>query len=180
MKYFLTLAVIVAIYLLGIMAFTTGCQSPRNVQRLGERYEIFQGVRAAAADLKDGNKQLDVFLGLEGEEERRPGDPFPEVVYCKAWNPEEKVLVQLAELINGAPSDKMLYIYGKRFTKKYKQYYGGLDCIIYAVGVWKPKAQKHIYLDAAYGEGWREGKNWLDFVAAVMKGGKKAVEVVTP
>lgn len=170
-------------------SFAVGCAKNKPpVAELGKRYETFQGIRAGAAKLKNGNKELEIYLGIGKKEEGgeypgiTPEEPFAEVLWCKAWNHEKDALIEIADLINKGPGDQPIFLYGQRKTgERFKQYYGELDCVFYAVGVYHPDARKHVYLDAAYGTSWKYGISWSGFVKKILAdGAKKGIKVIVP
>lgn len=160
-----------------------GCVGPLKkeqgepVQALASKYSTFQGIRAGAAELQDGNKELEVFLGTG---EISDEEPFSEVLYCKAYNEEKKPLIKLLDLINDTPGDKVIFLYGKKVKDKYKEYYSGLDCVFVAVGVYHTKARRYIYMDAVYGQSFKDYWSWKVFMKSVIKQGTKYGEKAVP
>jgi hypothetical protein len=63
-------------------------------EQLAIRYETFQGLRAAPAELRDGGERLDLFLGVPSEAPAT--GPFEEVIYCLAENPNKDPLPEMA------------------------------------------------------------------------------------
>ncbi len=175
----------VALLTLAIVLLT-GCAvrgpgAKRLPEKLGQPY---QGVRAAAPDMPDGEKRLDIFLGVLPEtEEPRLEDAleFERVIYCVALNPEKKPLPEVAKLIEATPADKLIFIYGEPITEKYGFWWDGVDCAAIAVGVWHTKARKYVYYDLIYGTPllqWRFIRATL--VRAVQKAADKATSAVVP
>ncbi len=128
-----------------------GPGAKRLPETLGQPY---QGVRAAAPDMPDGEKRLDIFLGVLPEETEPRLEPEPEfenVIYCVALNEEKDPLPEVAALISVTPADKLIFVYGKPVTTKFGFWWDGVDCAAVAIGVWHPKARKYVYFDLSYG-----------------------------
>ena len=161
------------------MLLMVGCaSSPKNPKQVIEEYEVFQGVRVAEAELKDGNERLDIYLGVRGDDPEEEG--HESVVFCIAENPEEEPLPEIAALINQTPSDKPIYLYGVKVTEKYGHWYGGLDCRVKAIAVWHTKAERYVYVDPEHAPSWK----WQDFRGvlrrAVKKAGSAGLDLVDP
>ncbi len=165
-----------------LLALLCGCATaPRGPAEvyLGEEHGgSFQGLRAAQADLLDGNKRLDMFLGVpaevgEGEEAR-----FAEVIYAVARNEGEDPLQDAERLINHEQqiTTKPITIWCEAPTETYLL--KGVDCDAKAIKVWHPKASKYVIIDLDYTmTPWRrENIRWLlkEGGGQVYKIGRKA------
>lgn len=164
--------------LTAIAIVCTGCfgSSDPPVEQLGEQYEIFQGIRVAAAVLKDGNKRLDVYIGV--------GVPIegvhPDVLYCVGLNREKDPLVEAHALINAAPGDQPLFLYGRRVEGKYRQWWAGLDCVFEAVGVYDSAKREHITIDTSFGRPIKDLWSWRRFMKTVLGWSEKAAKEALP
>lgn len=164
-----------------------GCASQAipGAKVLPDKYgQPYQGVRAAAPDLHDGEKRLDIFLGVVVEpvdEQLDEQASFKEVIYCVALNEDEDPLPEVASLIGQTPADRLIYVWGKPIQEKRGFWWDGVDCAAEALAVWHPKARKYVYFDLVYGRPiWR----WTVIRGALKKavegGTKGAVKVILP
>ncbi len=175
------------ILLISLILLCSACMTRGGpgAKRLPETAVTYQGVRAAAPDMPDGAKRLDLFLGVlpeTDERERLDAEPvFEKVIYCVAINPEKDPLPEVARLIEAAPADKLIFVYGKPVTEKLGFWWDGVDCTAIAVGVWHAKARKYVYFDLVYGRPvwqWRYIRAALS--NAVEKAANKAVDIANP
>ncbi|MEE8322424.1 MAG: hypothetical protein V3R57_02210 [Candidatus Bathyarchaeia archaeon] len=189
-----------------VLIFTSACvgpfkREPRSVQGLAKTYVVLQGKLASAPQLKEGGKLMELYLGV-GENsppqatnlidevtgeiiELQPSvlsvdERFDEIKYCIAYNKEEaKRLANAAELL-AESADKTVFLYAKMIEgRKFKWFYDGLDCVVYAVGVYHPRAHKYVTLDTQYGLSWSDVWSFKDAIKTLLKtGGKAAIKAV--
>ena len=189
------------------LVFSIGCigpfkRNPRSIQGLAKTYVVLQGKLASAPQIKEGGDVLEIYLGVgekdpqpapilideeTGEEIEVPGSPidevekFNDILYCIAFNKEEEIrLKDAAELMTEA-GDKTIFLYAKMIEgRKFMWFYDGLDCVVYAVGVYHTKARKYITLDTAYGLGWSDVWSFKAFIRKALAAGGKAALKVAP
>ncbi len=190
-----------------VMIFATGCvgpfsKGPRSVQGLAKTYVVLQGKLASAPQLKEGGKLMELYLGVGEKTPPQPAslideetgeeieiqasvlsadERFDEIKYCIAYNKEEeKRLANAAELLTES-ADKTVFLYAKMIEgRKFKWFYDGLDCVVFAVGVYHPRAYKYVTLDTAYGLGWADIWSFKAFIASALKAGGKAALKAAP
>ncbi len=190
-----------------VLIFAVGCigplkQNPRSVQGLAKTYVVLQGKLASAPQLKEGGKLMEIYIGIgekappqattlideeTGREiEIQPptlsvDQRFDEIKYCIAYNKEEeKRLTNAAELMTES-ADKTIFLYAKMIEgRKFKWFYDGLDCVVFAVGVFHPRAYKYVTLDTSYGLSWSDVWSFKAFIGRALKAGGKAVIKAAP
>ena len=142
----------------------------------------YQGLIAAAPDLKEKGHRLDIFLGVPAEATEGNEIEFSEVIYCMALNPhDDDPLEEVAELINHPQQDtsKPVYIWGTPRTKKTGYWWDGVDVDAVAIAVWHPKAQDYVYIDLMYKTSiWRWKSIYSGLRSAVQAG--KSVKKIIP
>lgn len=193
-----------------VLFFSTACigpfkRTPRAMQGLAKSYIVLQGKLASAPQIKEGGDLLEIYLGVgerstapeakltdvdTGEEVAMPEAVigldvrFESIKYCIAFNKEEKKRLEnaLGLMTASVSADKPVFLYVKLIEgRKYMWFYDGLDCVVFAVGVWHPQAQKYVTLDTAYGLTWYDGISFRSVIQTLIKkGGKTAVGLVTP
>ncbi len=122
-----------------------------------------------------------------GDEVELPAAPlsadqrFDEILYCIAYNKEEeKRLTNAAELMTES-ADKTVFLYAKMIEgRKFKWFYDGLDCVVFAVGVYHPRAYKYVTLDTSYGLSWSDVWSFKAFIGKALKAGGNAVIKAAP
>lgn len=148
-----------------------GCASdPAGLQRLAEEFQVFQGLRAGPAELRDGGERLDVFVGVPAEG-WAPPDPveFRDVLYCVASNPAGRPLPEVVERLNLAPSHRPLVMYGRRLSGRHEHWWGGIDCEVSAIGIWHEKARGYVYYDLEHRRPWWEWRAVLGAMRLVVE-----------
>lgn len=198
---------VLGIVIIALM-FSAACvgplkRDPRSIQGLAKEYVVLQGKLASAPQIKEGGDALEIYLGVgevdpepdpvlideeTGEPIEVPGSPidevkkFDDIQYCLALNKEEKIrLKDAAELMINA-GDRPIFLYAKMIEgRKFMWFYDGLDCVVYAVGVYHVHAKKYITLDTAYGLGWSEALSFKGIVKKILsEGGKAATKAIKP
>jgi len=172
------------------------------VQGLAKTYVVLQGKLASAPQLKEGGKLMEIYIGIgekapahlttlvdeaDGTEVELPSAPlaadqrFDQIMYCIAYNKEEeKRLSNAAELMTES-ADKTVFLYVKMIEgRKFKWFYDGLDCVVYAVGVYHPRAYKYVTLDTSYGLSWSDVWSFKAFIGSALKAGGKAALKAAP
>ncbi len=195
-------------YMLILLVFSFGCagslkRNPRSIQGLAKEHVVLQGRLAAAPQIKEGGDVLEVYLGVgevdpepapvlideeTGEVIEVPGAPidevakFEDILYCIAYNEEEEIRLKDASELMIEAGDKIVFLYAKMIEgRKFMWFYDGLDCVIYAVGVYHTQAKKYITLDTSYGLSWRDSFSFREIIRRGFKaGGKGALKAVKP
>ena len=185
-----------------VLIFAVGCigplkQNPRSVQGLAKTHVVLQGKLASAPQLKEGGKLMEIYIGIgekappqlttlidegDGTEVELPSAPlaadqrFDQILYCIAYNrEEEKRLKDAADLMTES-ADKTVFLYVKMIEgRKFKWFYDGLDCVVFAVGVYHPRAYKYVTLDTSYGLSWSDVWSFKAFIGKALKQGGKAI-----
>ncbi len=191
------------IAILGLsLIFFIGCigplkQNPRSVQGLAKAYVVLQGKLASAPQLREGGKLMELYIGIgekeapqpttlidegNGEEVELPSAPlsadqrFDEILYCIAYNKEEEKRLKDAADLMTESADKTVFLYAKMIEgRKFKWFYDGLDCVVFAVGVYHPRAYKYVTLDTSYGLSWSDVWSFKAFIGKALKQGGKAI-----
>ncbi len=187
------------------LIFVAGCvgplrRPPRSISGLAKEYVVLQGKLASAPQVKEGGEVLEIYFGV-GEKDPPPPrilvdeetgqeiqvsdtlDPaerFEDVKYCVAFNNDEKNrLKDAADLM--VSSDKTVFLYAKMIEgRKFKWWYDGLDCVVFAVGAYKPEIYKYVTLDTAYGLSWKDSFSFKSLMRSAVKEGGKTVMKVIP
>lgn len=141
----------------------------------------YQGLIAAAPDLKDKGHRLDIFLGVPAEATEGNEIEFSEVIYCMALNPhDDDPLEEAAELINHPQQDtsKTIYIWGTPRTEKTGYWWAGVDVDAVAIAVWHPKAQAYVYIDLMYKTSIWRWRTIYSGLRSAVDAGKKVKKII--
>lgn len=177
--------------------------SPKNIEGLAHEYVVLQGKLASAPKFKQGDEVMEIYFGIGEKKEKFPTkvtdaetgkevpvpveqlgaqERFEAVKYCVAFNKEEKNrLKDAAELMTQSmAADRPIFLYAKMIEgRKFKWWYDGLDCVVYAVGAYKPEVYKYVTLDTAYGLSWQDSFSFKTFIRDALKStGKAAVKAI--
>lgn len=173
---------------LTILLLCLGCSSPSGpgAKEVNKEFgKPYQGLRAAVPDLLEGERRLDIFLGIlpevpEGEEAEVlvPESSWANVVYCVARNEDKDPLPEVAALIASTPPDMTIYIWGSPITRKHGFFWDGVDCEAEAIAVYHPKAEDYVYYDLIYARPWWQWRNIKSGLKSLVDAGRKVKKVI--